>query len=100
MLKDLIALKFPLGAREDVNEGKRPFERKAAFGESGGLKTPFVPFKPFKWPEDESFGDIILAASRSLTGPWVGVFERLRTWLAILGVMEERLEEETAAVGV
>ena len=50
-------LKLPLGAREEVNEGSRPFDRKAVLGDSGGLKTPF---EPLSWVEPESLGDNIL----------------------------------------
>ena len=37
-------LKFPLVARDDVNDGRRPFERKRAWGDCGGESTALAPF--------------------------------------------------------
>jgi hypothetical protein len=44
LLYDIIVLKFPLVAREDVNDGRRPFVRKRAWGEAGGDNTALAPF--------------------------------------------------------
>jgi hypothetical protein len=52
----MVVLKLLLGARDDVKEGRRPFDRNMALGDMGGLKTPFVPF----CPDDEGRGDVIL----------------------------------------
>jgi hypothetical protein len=46
-LNDFIVLKLPLVAREEVNEGRRPFERERTWGDCGGENTAFVPFAPF-----------------------------------------------------
>jgi hypothetical protein len=46
-LNDFIVLKFPLVAREDVKDGRRPFERKRAGGDCGGENTALMPFMPF-----------------------------------------------------
>jgi hypothetical protein len=51
--EDFIVLKFPLVAREEVNDGRRPLERKRACGDCGGEKTALVPFAPFVCCLDE-----------------------------------------------
>jgi hypothetical protein len=53
-------LKLLLGAREDVKEGSRPFERNAALGDIGGERTPFVPEAPLVLTVWGEFGDAIM----------------------------------------
>jgi hypothetical protein len=53
----MVVLKTLLGARDEVKEGWRPFDRNMALGDMGGLKTPFVPF----WPNDVGRCDVISA---------------------------------------
>jgi hypothetical protein len=56
----IFMLKLLLGAREDVKEGSRPFERNAALGDIGGERTPFVPEAPLVLTVWGEFGDAIL----------------------------------------
>jgi hypothetical protein len=67
----MVVLKLWLGARDDVKEGRRPLVRNRAFGDMGGLKTPFVPF----CSADEGRGDVISAGYKALLSGVVGVCE-------------------------
>lgn len=55
--------KLPLVAREDVNEPRRPFDRRAPLGDIGGLSTPLAPVKLPKPLGDDNLGDIMVEAS-------------------------------------
>jgi hypothetical protein len=68
-----MVLKVWLGARDDVKDGRRPFDRKSAFGERGGLKTPFDPSMPFRFPEDASLDAIVVGGRVLLCADRIGV---------------------------
>jgi hypothetical protein len=56
-----MVLKFPLVARDDVNDGRRPFERKRAWGDCGGESTALMPLVPLVCCLDEvGLGDSMM----------------------------------------
>jgi hypothetical protein len=76
----MVVLKLWLGARDDVKEGRRPLVRNRAFGDIGGLKTPFVPF----CSAEEGRGEVISAGYKTLLSGVVGVYEVIDTFDARL----------------
>jgi hypothetical protein len=72
----IFMLKLLLGAREDVKEGSRPFDRNAALGDIGdigGERTPFVPDAPLVLTVWGDFGDAMLGDWSVFCSERVGV---------------------------
>lgn len=82
-----MVLKLPLGARDDVNEGRRPFERNRALGDMGGLRTPFVALCPFSCPGD-TCGELISVDLTVSCPTRVGVCEVTEPCNEILALIE------------
>jgi hypothetical protein len=83
-----VVLKALLGAREDVKEGRRPFDRKRALGDNGGLSTPFVPLAPLELPYVETLGEAILDELDISFSVRVGVYEVMEALGEILVCVE------------
>jgi hypothetical protein len=69
-----------------VKDGRRPLDRKLALGDIGGLKTPLLPFMPFRFPDVRC--DVISAGYNVLCTDRVGVYDVIEAWVAILDCTE------------
>lgn len=91
-------MKLPLVARDDVKDPRRPLERRAPFGDMGGLNTPLVPLKLLDPLGDDNFEDIM---AKALTEGLVGcgdVREKTEIWDSKFDETEYRCED-VAALG-
>jgi hypothetical protein len=84
----IVVLKLPLGARDDVKEGRRPLDLKRAFGDRGGLRTPLVPFWPERVPDVERRDVDIVIGRGECCFAGVGVCEIIEVCDEILDWIE------------
>jgi hypothetical protein len=91
-----VVLKTLLGARDDAKEGRRPLERKMAWGDAGGLTTPFVPFSPFKLPD--SLDEAMAGEVEVLSTKGDDVYEVIEAWVETADTMENGGEDVSASI--